>query len=214
MFLLAAIAIAFLLLIKNIGTTSRIETERATKPLIETTATDMPIDPIDPVLGNQGASITIVQFADINSEDSRAVFETIKKFITANPTKARLIWKNFPGSTFFAQNEMLVHQAAYCVYKQDKNKFWDYISELSATGRSMRDEKTMSDLATKVGVNSSAWQSCLKSTEAVSRIESEISLARSLNLKIAPVIFINNKKVNYLDEIDLDDLLKEIIKTY
>ena len=69
-------------------------------------------------------------------------------------------------------------------------------------------------VAKKVGLNETAWSACLTSSEAVTRIDSEKSLAKTLGLDKAPQIYINNRKVNYLDEINIDDLMEELVKEY
>jgi protein-disulfide isomerase len=212
--LIIAIALTVLILIYQLSATGKISVNRAERPLIETTATDMPIDPADPIYGNRGAAITVTEFIDLNSAASRRAHQTIVAFIKDNPQKIRLLLKDFPAGGFFVSDNYRPHIAANCVLKQDATKFFSYIDELSAPGVDIRKEKTLGDLAVKIGLNQNSWTTCLNSTEAKTRIETSVSLAKSLGLKKAPEIYINNKKVNYLDEINLTDLLKEIVKEY
>lgn len=212
--LTVAIAVSLLILIYQLFSAKKISVTRSERPLIETAATNMPIDPVDPIYGNRGAPITVTEFIDLNSETSRNVHQTIVAFIKDNPQKMRLIFKDFPDAGFFVSDNYRPHLAAYCVLKQNVAKFYQYIDELSAPGSDIRNEKFLGGLAVKIGLNQNSWTTCLNSTEAKTRVEASVSLAKSIGLKKAPEIFFNNKKVNYLNEINLIDLLKEIIKEY
>ncbi|MDD2758348.1 MAG: thioredoxin domain-containing protein [Patescibacteria group bacterium] len=214
-FISFAVVIAFaVLLFYQIRQTKNISIDRANKPLIEEAAVEIPVDPNDPIYGNQGAAITVTEFIDLNSDSGRQVHAKIKKFVSEHPTEVRLIWKDMPYSGFFSAGDYLPHQAAWCVFKQDKTKYWDYLDAIILLRGKINVEKNLSAALEEQKLNLSAWQYCLNSSEAKARIDASVSLAKSLGLKKGPEIFINNKKVNFLDEIDLDKLLTELIKKY
>lgn len=211
--LIFAIIVSVFFLIYQLSLAKKITIKHSERPLIETMATELPIDPTDPIIGNQGAAITIAAFIDFNDAESRRVYRVISAFIEANPAKIRMIFKDFPEEGFFSgENSLKPHIAAFCAHK--KNKFSEYAAELAKLGGKTTDSGTLSEIAGRIGLQNDTWQPCLNSTEAKTRIESSVALAKSVGLKKAPVVFVNNMRVNYLDEIDLNDFLNEIIKEY
>lgn len=213
LYFLLILAVFFLvfLIIRQMSIADKISVSRSDRMLIDPTITDIPTDPNDPIFGNQGAPITILEFVDLNSKLSREIHSKTKNFVAAHPTEVRLIWKDLPAPSIFDRETALPHRAAWCVYKQDKSKFWNFI-DLALNEKKITDINILVNLAKQINLNVPAWQQCLNSTETKARIESSISLARALGFEQAPAMFINNKKVNYLDEVDLEKLLEEVIK--
>lgn len=213
LYFILALMVFFLsiLVFSQISTAFKISVSPSEKNLIDTNMTDIPVDQNDPLFGNQGAAITIIEFVDLNSKDSREAHRQIKNFVANYPTTVRLIWKDLPVPNMFNNNAPLPHQAAWCVYKQDKNKFWAFTDALFDK-KSIGDMETLKNLATELKLNTFLWEQCLGSTETKVKVETSLSLANSLGIFSAPAIFINNKKINYLDEINMEDFLKEIIK--
>lgn len=210
-----ALIILFLmvLIFKQISTAYKISVSPANKNLIDNKMTEIPSDLNDPLFGNQGAAITIVEFVDLNSKDSREIHRQIKNFVANYPTKIRLIWKDLPEPNMFNSKASISHQAAWCVYKQDKNKFWTF-TDAMLDKKSINDTNVLKNLIDELKINNTSWQQCLDSTEAKTKVETSLSLGNSLGIFSAPAMFINNKKINYLDEINMVDFLNEIIKEY
>ena len=216
LFLLLTLAIvaAVIILVFQIFQAKKITVNHADKPLINETATNMPIDPADPIIGNHGASITITEFIDFTSAESRKIHKTLITAVEENPTKLRLLIKDFPATGLFAGDHARPHLAAYCAQKQSVEKFPSFVAELINANKNTFTDNDLKAIAVKIGLNETAWTACLDSTEATARIDASISLAKTLGLKKAPQIFINNRMVNYLNEINLDDLLTELVKEY
>ncbi len=210
--LILAIIVCLLFLVYQLSVAEKITIKRSERPLIENSATQIPIDPMDPIIGNQGAPMTITAFIDFNDSNSRRLFQTLDDFIENNPTKIRMVFKDFPATGLFAEDDIKPHIAAFCAKKQ--NKFTDYANELVKISGKKTDNETLSSIAEKISLQKDAWQSCLNSTEAKTRVDSAVSLAKSIGLKKAPIIFVNNMRVNYLEEINVNDLLSELIKEY
>lgn len=210
--LCVAIVICIIFLIYQLSAAKKISIKYSERPLIETSATEIPIDPMDPIIGNQGAPISIVAFIDFNDSENRRLYQKISAFVKDNPSKLRLIFKDFPNKGLFAEDDIKPHIAAFCAKKQ--NKFAEYADELAKLSGKTTNSDTLATIAEKIGIKSDTWKPCLTSTEAKTRIESSISLGKSIGLKEAPVLFINNLRVNYIEEINIDDFLKELTKEY
>jgi protein-disulfide isomerase len=213
--LVIAVALTAAILARQLVISKKISVEKSERPLVEESSTMIPIDVNDPILGNQGAPMTIVEFADLNSAEGRLIHKKIARFVESHPAQLRLIYKDFPQIGFFTSTDNLrPHQAAFCAYKQDKKKFWTFLESLISAGNNIDEDKTIYGAAEQLKLNTSTLKICLDSAEAKTRVEASISLAKYLGLTQAPGIFVNNRRLNYVTEIDLDAFLAELIKTY
>lgn len=212
--LIIAIIVCGIILFFQISKARKISVDYAGLPLIEEQAVEIPIDPLDPIYGNQGAPITITEFVDFNSASSRKTHNTLVAFAEANPEKVRVIFKDFPATGLFSADNIRPHRAAFCALKQSKDKFFIFADALTQAKNSQKTDSELGKIADLAKLNITVWQTCLDATESKTRIEAAISLAKFLGLKKAPGIFINNRKINYLSDINLDDLLEELIKEY
>ena len=198
------------LLWREIYATQKISIKEANQPLISATTSNIPTDPSDQIYGNPGASLTLTEFVDLNDADSRRLHRDLAAFVDRYPSEARIIFKHLPSRGFLSDSVVL-HQGAFCAGKQGADKFWKFIGAAAITNGKISD-KEAADLATANGVALAGWEQCLKTSEAKSRVEADLSLADALGLKKAPALFVNNKRINFLDEINVSNLLAELIK--
>lgn len=212
--LIIAIIVCGIILYFQISKARKISVDYTNLPLVNDEAVEIPIDSLDPIYGNQGAPITITEFADFNSASSRKIHNTLVAFAEANPEKVRVIFKDFPATGIFASDNARPHRAAFCALQQSKDKFFIFAETMTTAKDSQKSDSELGKIADMAKLNKTVWQTCLDSTESKTRIESAISLAKFLGLKKSPEIFVNNRKINYLTDINLDDLLEELIKEY
>lgn len=198
-----------ILFIKECNRMQGISVRPQTTPLISQIITDIPITAADEIYGNPGAPLTIIEFGDVSCSACRAAHYTIQKTIKANPTKARLIWKDAPLGGLFAKGNSLAHQAAFCAGKQ--NKFWEYL-DLAMRGVGATSAAGLSAMAASLNLNMEKWGQCLNSEEAKEKVAYSLFLAQQLGLRELPGIFINNQKINLETNADLEEILKSLIK--
>ncbi len=203
------IGLAALLLSWQIRLAKNITTRTKTLPLIESVAVNIPIDKTDPILGNPGAPLTVTEFVDLGNEKSRSIHATIADFVVKNPTEARLIWKDYPSAGIFGGNSFLLHQAAYCAGQE--KKFWPFITELLKR-RMEPKEAGLKDTAKQARLNIESWWLCANAPTTKQYVTSAAALAQSLNIKSAPAVFLNNKRINLEENIDLAQMLATLIK--
>lgn len=208
------IIITAILFIYQVNNSLKISIKRKNLPLISTVAINIPLDKNDPIFGNQGAPITITAFFDLNNKDSKKTISKLTTFIYDHPTEIRMVYKIFPYSRIFASDNNLTHKASWCVLQQDGAKFWNYLDILGKSTENIKKIKILTKLTTSLDIDKVKLSNCIDSDESKIFIEESISLAKSLYIKKSPTIFVNNKKINYLDEIELTDLLEELIKNY
>jgi protein-disulfide isomerase len=197
------------LLIWQIKKARETETKRSARPLVEEFSLDIPSSPDDPIFGNQGAALTIVEFIDLNKPDQLLLHQKIKNFVAKHPSEVRLIWKNDPQQSFWSADKNKIHRAGICVFQQNKNNFWSFVDDLGQH-KKINDEELV-NLINKYVTDQTAAQNCLTSVETEKKIAETLIYVKSWELPSPPLIFINNKLVNYLDEININELLEKII---
>lgn len=212
--LIIAIFATVLILYYQIKKVNEISVEIAEKPLIDYAFTPIITNATDPILGNPGAPITIIEFLDINSAESRAMHAKLANYTLQYPQKFRLIVLDFPRAGLFASDNMKPHVAARCAFEQNNKLFFSYLDELNKIGKNLSKDSVLLKTAETIQINTNLWTSCLEAEQIKTKINQSTELAEIIGLKKAPEIFINNKRVNYLDEIKIEDLLKEIMKEY
>lgn len=209
--LLTIVALAGLLFALQIRRSQQITVTRNPVALISEKSAPITISNTDPIFGNPGAPITIVEFMDFNCKECLSLYNSIKEFILAHPQEIRLIWKDAPQPKIFSKDTALAHRAGWCVYQQDEKKFWQFIDTASQNTNNL-NESGLKNIAQGLNLDiEKIWQ-CVNTDLAKQKIEESSQLMKSLGLKSLPVIFVNNKLINTEADINLKDMLETFIK--
>lgn len=185
-----------------------ITTQATDTPLFSPNPIAINIQPTDQVLGNPGAPLTIVEFTDLGNADARTLHEILSNFVNKHPRDARLVFKHAPVYHYFADT-VLAHQAAYCAGKQ--NKLWRFLDALIIDKNSLR-ESGLRASATTTNLDINSWWTCTNSAETQQAVQKDLTEAQNLQAGKPPLIFINNKQLNILKGIDLQQLLTSLIQ--
>ncbi|MFA7653778.1 MAG: thioredoxin domain-containing protein [Candidatus Magasanikbacteria bacterium] len=204
--LILLIAGVILLLIIKIKEARSIVTNYVETPIVNSTATYIPIFPADPTFGNPGAKLWIVLFADLGCKRCGEITYAITKFIRENPEKARLIWKDTPQMTLLSTGNLPAHLAAYCAYEQ--GQFFPFVN-LVMTDKNNLKESGLNKVAQSLNLDINKWQICRTATTTQNKIAESMALAKSLGVVELPAIFVNNKKINLMDDINIEELLNK-----
>jgi protein-disulfide isomerase len=207
--LIIVIAGAGLLFYRQIEKAKNIIVESSRQPLIEPNAVDIPMAKDAPLLGNPGAPLTIVEFIDLGSSKCQSVHAKLVKFVSEHPMDVRLIWKDAPEQGLFLKGNNLAHQAAYCAISQ--KQFWKYVDLVLRDTKNVR-EAELTKIAENLGFEMIKWWQCANSELTRDKISAAVLLAQQLDVDATPVIFINNKKINLTEDIDLSQMLNSFIE--
>ncbi len=201
--LVAAIAIAGLILGQQIKRAASITTKTKPIPLLSSFAVNLPIDKTDPLIGNPGAPLTLVEFTDLNCSQCERIHSLLYNFVEGHPKEARLIWKDAPAPSILWKNNNTIHEAALCAGKQ--NQFWKFV------GVAFGGKSDPAKIAETLKLDMNQWRECAAGETTKQKISAATQLARSLGINSAPVIFVNNKMVNLTEELDLTQMLNSFI---
>nr|VFJ65357.1 MAG: Thioredoxin [Candidatus Kentron sp. FM]VFJ66435.1 MAG: Thioredoxin [Candidatus Kentron sp. FM] len=162
-----------------------------------------------PVRGNPEAKVTIVDFADYLCPHCKTASQAIKRIAKRFEGKVKVIYMDFlvTGSDV----SRLVAQGGVCADKQ--GKFWAY-HDLAYEHQEELNEDSPTDLAREVGLDRKRFQRCLRSEEAIDKVEQAEQEARQLQLNATPSVFVNGKRVVLHDiEQDIIDAVKKALKS-
>ena len=138
----------------------------------------------DPVLGNEDAPVTIVEFSDYQCPYcSRFRFETLDQIKSAyiDTGKAKFVYRDFPLSSIhpFAQKAA---EASECA--DDQGKFWEYHDALF-TNQQLLDSADL-------GLNSGDFDSCLDSGKYQQEVQKDFQDAQRAGGQGTPYFVIGN----------------------
>lgn len=176
-------------------------------PLISAVAVNLPATESEQMLGNPGATTTIVEFMDLNCARCLSLHATIKDFVIKHPQAMRLVWKDAvkPGVFF---NYTLAHQAAFCAGKQ--NKFWEFM-DMAIANKNNLLEPGLKKIALDLNIDIEPWWQCANSAETAQAIVDSVLMADQLGIKSLPAIFVNNKLINTAKDVNLEEMLGNFI---
>lgn len=207
LFLAVGVLVLLFLFIQQWRKTRLITVNATPDQLLSAGSFDIPINATDPVLGNPGAPLTLVEFADLNSAKSRTLHATLAEFVKKNPHQARLIWKDYPQKHFWGGDAGLLHRAAWCAGAQ--KHFWDFVAAVSAQAP-RSSVTTLLPITIALGIDKMLWQTCLESASPAALLDSA-TLTQVLGLRAAPALFINNKQLDVTQDINLSEVLASFI---
>ncbi len=201
------VALAGFLFYKQIIRTSQITIRQTSTPLISANIINIPTSESEQMLGNPGATTTIVEFVDLNCARCLATHSIIKKFVIQHPQAIRMIWKDAVKPGIFS-NFTLAHQAAYCAGKQ--NKFWEFIDTATANQNNL-SEPGLKTIAQNLKLDLEPWWQCTNNPETIRIIADSVKTADQLGVRSLPAIFINNKIINTDKDVNIEELMSRFI---
>ncbi len=149
-----------------------------------------------PAHGPADASVTIVEFGDLECPACKAAQTNVNKLMQEEP-KARLIFQNFPLET--------IHKWAFlgakyvdCVARENSDTAWKFIGTVYEHQSEITPEKADAALkgyAKDAGANADAVSACVASPDTEKRVRASMALAEKLAVTSTPTFFINGRKV-------------------
>lgn len=205
------IAILLLIFISQYNKFKSITTHPSDQPLLSANSMDIPIDASDPVLGNPGAPITIVEFSSLDCKPCRETHLKISDFVEKNSSKVRLYWKDTTLPKYIFQMSKIASAAVYCSSLKNPSLQFKFIDS-AIRNKINFNEAGISKASEEAGLNGSVLWECANSADAQAKSDTSMLTAQSLGIKTLPTIFVNNKKINLDEGADLSKLLESVVK--
>lgn len=176
----------------------------------------IPINQDDPILGNQSAIVSVVEFSDFEcpfcGDAARGVLQDLKASTLFTEGQANLIFKQFPLTTSheFAQKAA---EASECA--NDQGAFWEYHDILFASQENL-DVLDLKQYATNLGLDTTTFNACLDNDEKRSSISTDLNQGVQLGVEGTPTFIVFNhetQKAVIIPGIISWDQMKSIIET-
>jgi protein-disulfide isomerase len=146
----------------------------------------------DPVRGNAGATVTIIEFSDYQCPFCARVTPTLAKIREDYAGRVKFIWKDFPLTQIHPQ-AFKAAEAAHCAGDQDK--YWEFHDRLFANQQALQLD-ALKKHAAELGLNAASFGSCLDSGKYSARIRAGLEQGERLGVNSTPSLFINGRLVS------------------
>ena len=149
-----------------------------------------------PVLGDNNAPVTIVEFADFQcpfcGEWHKTVLPELKsKYI--NSGKVRFVYMDY---AFLGEESFRASEAARCA--NDQNKFWEYHDKLYSNQKGENEgafsDSNLKQFSKDLGLNEGEFNSCLDGKKHQPEVMKALETGNSYGVQSTPTIFINGYK--------------------
>jgi protein-disulfide isomerase len=159
----------------------------------------------EPMLGDENASVTVVEFGDFEcpacNRFEQGAFSRLKsEYIETG--KVKFYWKDHPLDQIHPWARTGA-QSMECVYREGGNEaFWNVKSKLfnnQGTLSMQNVEDEVVSWAEEEGVNGSNVRSCIQSGEANQEVTKDKQEGRTAGARGTPTIFVKGKKLSSFD---------------
>ncbi len=155
--------------------------------------------PIEVILGNADAEMTITEYSDFECPLCKRYFDNnFEEIRTAyvDTGKAKYIFKQFPLSSIHPKAQE-AGEAALCAYEQEK--FWEMHEMLFEKQREWaRSSDYIADFIAysgELGMDQAAFEECLTSGKHANNVEKDYNEGRQRGVSGTPTVFVNDQKI-------------------
>ncbi|HZP22442.1 MAG TPA: thioredoxin domain-containing protein [Terriglobales bacterium] len=149
-----------------------------------------------PVHGPKDASITIVEFGDLECPACKAAQPNITKLLQDEP-KAKLIFQNYPLESI---HKWAMTGAKYldCLARDNNDVAWKFIATVYEHQAEVNDqnvEQMLKGYVKDSGGNPDQVAACAAKPETEKRVRDSMTLAEKLDVTSTPTFFINGRRL-------------------
>ncbi len=151
-----------------------------------------PVSEKDHIRGNANARLTLVEYSDLECPFCKRFHPTMQDLMKTYRDKIRWVYRHFPLS--FHQNAEKEAEATECVSELGGNeKFWTYVDKIfektTSNGTGFAPDQ-LGPLAAEVGVDQTAFQSCLDSGKYSQLVKDQIADGTTGGISGTPSTFL------------------------
>jgi protein-disulfide isomerase len=153
-----------------------------------------------PSRGPRDATVTIVEFGDLQCPACKAAQPAIEGLIASEPN-ARFVFQNFP----LEMHNWAAKGAAFadCVAHASNDAFWKFIAKTYETQADITaanaDEK-LTALADAAGVKGTEIATCATTPVTQAHVDASLALGKAVNVTGTPTLFINGRSIGNVSQ--------------
>ena len=159
-----------------------------------------PVSGDDHILGNKNAKIVIVEYSDTECPFCKNFHRTMQEVVKQNDGEVAWVYRHYPIPELHSKAPRQA-EATECAYEQGGNTaFWKYIDRMFGVTPSNNGlpDSELENIAEYVGLNSSAFYTCLQSGKYKDKVADDIADGRKAGVSGTPssLILVNGKVVD------------------
>lgn len=168
----------------------------------------------EPVIGDENASVTIVEYGDFQCPACRSFKQSTYPQIKSeyiDTGQAKFYWKDYPLESIHPWART-ASETAECTYRQNETAFWDVKDAIFANQPSITTDNAQEEsisYAVDAGVNESELRSCLQNDNPGSEVSEDIREGRANGVTGTPTIFVNGEKLGSFDYATVSQAIEE-----
>ena len=151
-----------------------------------------------PEMGSDDGAVTVVEFSDFLCPFCAKAAKYLKLAESGNHDTARFVFRHYPLDKSCNRNlrsdvhpgACLLAEGSVCAAEQ--NKFWEY-HDIAFETKGKITRSVVMDVASNIGLDSSAFESCLNSGRGLKVVNEDIDAAFRAGVKSTPTLFINGR---------------------
>jgi len=186
-----------------------------TKPDEKITAQSL-IQNGSPIMGNQNAPITIVEWGDYQCTFCYKFHQSGKDILIEeyiNTRKINFVFRDFPLN---GPDSVLAAQASYCA--DDQGKYWEYHDEIYKNWAGERTgwvtRQSLDQFANTIGLNLVQFNKCLDDKKYEKRVLENEKFGVKIGIKATPSFLIfNNEKITKVEGNQPFSVFRQVIDT-
>lgn len=169
-----------------------------------------------PLVGNQNAPITIVEWEDYQCTFCYKFHQSSKDILIqeyVNTGKANFVFRDFPLN---GPDSVLAAQASYCA--DDQGKYWEYHDEIYKNRAGERTgwvtRQSLDQFANTVGLDLVQFNKCLDDKKYEQKVLENEKFGTKIGIKATPSFLIfNNEKITKIEGNQRFSVFRQVIDT-
>lgn len=163
-----------------------------------------PITADDHILGNPNAKVVVVEYSDTECPFCKSFHPTMQRIMNEYGESGKVAWvyRHYPLP--FHTKAPKEAEATECANKLGGNtKFWEYANKIFeiTPGNNQLDPVELPKIATTIGLDEAAFNSCLASGEMKARVDRDLASGEKAGVRGTPhsLILVNKKVMSTVD---------------
>lgn len=177
-----------------------------------------PVTQGDHRIGNPTAPVMIIEYADIDSTYAKSFQATMEQLMSEYAPAGKVAWvyRHFPLIDQHQYSEMHAEAAECASSLGNENTFWNFIDLLQARapGNQQFDPAGYDDIVRTLGLDVTAFESCMTAHTFRTRVANDISGAIAIGANGSPytAVVVHGQKTIPIDGSLPYDAMKKIIQ--
>lgn len=148
----------------------------------------------DHIRGNLNASITIVEYSDLECPFCQRFHPTALQALSDYPEDVRWVYRHFPLNNIHPQAQPAA-EASECVAEQKGDEgFWSFVDAMFED-QDRLGSSYYREVAGEIGVNLAQFDSCVSSNKYADKVDSDYNSGIQLGVTGTPGSFVNGVPV-------------------